>query len=163
MTNQHDVLIPSFSNDSIDAEPEEKRRKTSNVVIDQSASDVKVVIDNVRDTSSSLEEVKDVFCAVLDESLMGCYPLENQTYKESRPNADLCIGTGVVYSGEGRLKHVLFCLCLQTQEWPLESFCEELCNDLFNPSWEVNGIIHWMVFDIQFTSIAHLISTWVNI
>ncbi|XP_059929981.1 TATA-binding protein-associated factor 172 isoform X1 [Gadus macrocephalus] len=68
------------SNDSMDAEPDEKRRKTSNVVIDQSASDVKVVIDNVRDSSSSLEE---------------------------------------------------------TQEWPLESFCEELCNDLFNPSWEV--------------------------
>ncbi|XP_053306351.1 TATA-binding protein-associated factor 172 isoform X2 [Spea bombifrons] len=25
----------------------------------------------------------------------------------------------------------------ETNEWPLESFCEELCNDLFNPSWEV--------------------------
>ena len=32
----------------------------------------------------------------------------------------------------------MYCLlCLQTQEWPLESFCDELCNDLFNPSWEV--------------------------
>ncbi|XP_069467480.1 TATA-binding protein-associated factor 172 isoform X2 [Ambystoma mexicanum] len=25
----------------------------------------------------------------------------------------------------------------ETNEWPLESFCEELCIDLFNPSWEV--------------------------
>ncbi|KAI4812254.1 hypothetical protein KUCAC02_023656, partial [Chaenocephalus aceratus] len=25
----------------------------------------------------------------------------------------------------------------EIQEWPLESFCEELCNDLFNPSWEI--------------------------
>ncbi|KAM9847490.1 TATA-binding protein-associated factor 172 [Aulostomus maculatus] len=25
----------------------------------------------------------------------------------------------------------------EIHEWPLESFCEELCNDLFNPSWEI--------------------------
>ncbi|KAM6916245.1 TATA-binding protein-associated factor 172 [Xenentodon cancila] len=68
------------SNDSFEGEPEEKRRKTTNVVIDQPATQHKVLIDNVPDTSSLLEE---------------------------------------------------------TQEWPLESFCEELCNDLFNPSWEV--------------------------
>ena len=73
MSNQHNVLMSSFSNDSMDAEPDEKRRKTSNVVIDQSASDVKVVIDNVRDSSSSLEEVKAV-CTALDETLMACYP-----------------------------------------------------------------------------------------
>uniref|UniRef100_A0A8C7V465 BTAF1 RNA polymerase II, B-TFIID transcription factor-associated n=1 Tax=Oncorhynchus mykiss TaxID=8022 RepID=A0A8C7V465_ONCMY len=65
------------SNDSFDGEPEEKRRKTT---IDQPAMEHKVLIDNVPDNSSLLEE---------------------------------------------------------TQEWPLESFCEELCNDLFNPSWEI--------------------------
>ncbi|XP_005991591.1 TATA-binding protein-associated factor 172 isoform X2 [Latimeria chalumnae] len=68
------------SNDSTDGEPEEKRRKMTNVVIDQPATDSKVLIDNVPDTTSTFEE---------------------------------------------------------TNEWPLESFCEELCNDLFNPSWEV--------------------------
>uniref|UniRef100_A0A3B4VC35 B-TFIID TATA-box binding protein associated factor 1 n=1 Tax=Seriola dumerili TaxID=41447 RepID=A0A3B4VC35_SERDU len=68
------------SNDSFEGEPEEKRRKTTNVVIDQPATEHKVLIDNVPDNSNLLEEVK---------------------------------------------------------EWPLESFCEELCNDLFNPSWEV--------------------------
>ncbi|KAL0964274.1 hypothetical protein UPYG_G00321620 [Umbra pygmaea] len=68
------------SNDSIEGEPEEKRRKMSNVVIDQPATDNKVFIDNVLDNSILLEE---------------------------------------------------------TQEWPLESFCDELCNDLFNPSWEI--------------------------
>ncbi|XP_068183061.1 TATA-binding protein-associated factor 172 [Antennarius striatus] len=68
------------SNDSFEGEPEEKRRKTTNVVIDQPATESKVLIDNVPDNSSLLEE---------------------------------------------------------TNEWPLESFCEELCNDLFNPSWEV--------------------------
>ncbi|KAM7073998.1 TATA-binding protein-associated factor 172 isoform 1-T1 [Molossus nigricans] len=68
------------SNDSTDGEPEEKRRKISNVVINQSANDSKVLIDNIPDSSSLIEE---------------------------------------------------------TNEWPLESFCEELCNDLFNPSWEV--------------------------
>ncbi|XP_076142111.1 TATA-binding protein-associated factor 172-like isoform X1 [Alosa pseudoharengus] len=68
------------SNDSCEGEPEEKRRKTTNVVIEQPATDSKVLIDNVPDNSSLFEE---------------------------------------------------------TQEWPLESFCEELCNDLFNPSWEV--------------------------
>uniref|UniRef100_A0A4W6D9I7 B-TFIID TATA-box binding protein associated factor 1 n=1 Tax=Lates calcarifer TaxID=8187 RepID=A0A4W6D9I7_LATCA len=68
------------SNDSFEGEPEEKRRKTTNVVIDQPATEHKVLIDNVPDNSSLLEE---------------------------------------------------------TNEWPLESFCEELCNDLFNPSWEV--------------------------
>lgn len=51
------MFPPPFSNDSFEAEPEEKRRKTSNVVIDQSASDAKVLIDNARDSSSSLEEV----------------------------------------------------------------------------------------------------------
>ncbi|XP_052007528.1 TATA-binding protein-associated factor 172-like isoform X3 [Xyrauchen texanus] len=68
------------SNDSFEGEPEEKRRKTTNVVIEQPATDRKVLIDNVPDNSSLFEE---------------------------------------------------------TQEWPLESFCDELCNDLFNPSWEV--------------------------
>uniref|UniRef100_A0A452R8P1 B-TFIID TATA-box binding protein associated factor 1 n=1 Tax=Ursus americanus TaxID=9643 RepID=A0A452R8P1_URSAM len=68
------------SNDSTDGEPEEKRRKITNVVINQSANDSKVLIDNIPDSSSLIEE---------------------------------------------------------TNEWPLESFCEELCNDLFNPSWEV--------------------------
>ncbi|MEJ1276436.1 B-TFIID TATA-box binding protein associated factor 1 [Cricetulus griseus] len=68
------------SNDSTDGEPEEKRRKVANVVINQTANDSKVLIDNVPESSSLIEE---------------------------------------------------------TNEWPLESFCEELCNDLFNPSWEV--------------------------
>ncbi|XP_010780270.1 TATA-binding protein-associated factor 172-like [Notothenia coriiceps] len=66
------------SNDSFEGEPDEKRRKTTNVVIDQPATEDK--IDNVSDNSGLLEEI---------------------------------------------------------QEWPLESFCEELCNDLFNPSWEI--------------------------
>ncbi|XP_078007124.1 TATA-binding protein-associated factor 172 isoform X5 [Phascolarctos cinereus] len=68
------------SNDSADGEPEEKRRKIANIVINQPATESKVLIDNVPDNSSLFEE---------------------------------------------------------TNEWPLESFCEELCNDLFNPSWEV--------------------------
>lgn len=68
------------SNDSFEGEPEEKRRKTTNIVIDQPATENKVLIDNIPDNSCLLEE---------------------------------------------------------TSEWPLESFCEELCNDLFNPSWEV--------------------------
>eukprot|EP00063_Salmo_salar_P034843 XP_014009678.1 PREDICTED: TATA-binding protein-associated factor 172-like [Salmo salar] len=68
------------SNDSFEGEPEEKHRKTSNVVIEQPATEHKVLIDNVPENSSLLEE---------------------------------------------------------TQEWPLESFCDELCNDLFNPSWEI--------------------------
>ncbi|XP_037638509.1 TATA-binding protein-associated factor 172 isoform X1 [Sebastes umbrosus] len=68
------------SNDSFEGEPEEKRRKTTNVVIDQPATEHKVLIDSVPDNSSLLEEI---------------------------------------------------------HEWPLESFCEELCNDLFNPSWEI--------------------------
>ncbi|XP_076025391.1 TATA-binding protein-associated factor 172 [Genypterus blacodes] len=68
------------SNDSFEGEPEEKRRKTTNIVIDQPATEHKVLIDNVPDNSSLLEEI---------------------------------------------------------QEWPMESFCEELCNDLFNPSWEI--------------------------
>ncbi|XP_028845872.1 TATA-binding protein-associated factor 172 [Denticeps clupeoides] len=75
-----DVDPNEKSNDSFEGEPEEKRRKTTNVVIDQPATESKVLIDNVPDNSSLFEE---------------------------------------------------------TQEWPLESFCDELCNDLFNPSWEV--------------------------
>uniref|UniRef100_A0A8D0GH04 B-TFIID TATA-box binding protein associated factor 1 n=1 Tax=Sphenodon punctatus TaxID=8508 RepID=A0A8D0GH04_SPHPU len=55
-------------NDSTDGEPEEKRRKIANVIINQPATD-------------SIPE--------------------------------------------------------ETNEWPLESFCDEVCNDLFNPSWEV--------------------------
>lgn len=75
-----DVDPNEKSNDSFEGEPEEKRRKTTNVVIEQPANDSKVLIDNVLDNSSLFEE---------------------------------------------------------TQEWPLESFCDELCNDLFNPSWEI--------------------------
>ncbi|CAJ0917243.1 unnamed protein product [Ranitomeya imitator] len=69
------------SSDSTDGEPEEKRRKVTNVVIPQPATETKVLIDNIPDNSSSL----------FDES----------------------------------------------SEWPLESFCDELCNELFNPSWEI--------------------------
>lgn len=49
--------LVSVSNDSFEGEPEEKRRKTTNVVIDQPATELKVVIDNVP-CSSSLEEVR---------------------------------------------------------------------------------------------------------
>ncbi|XP_060697914.1 TATA-binding protein-associated factor 172 isoform X1 [Hemiscyllium ocellatum] len=67
-------------NDNVDGEPEEKRRKLTNVVIEQPATESKVLIDNILDSSSLFDE---------------------------------------------------------SNEWPLESFCEELCNDLFNSSWEV--------------------------
>lgn len=67
-------------NDNVDVEPEEKRRKLANVVIEQAATESKMLIDNSLDNSSLFDE---------------------------------------------------------SNEWPLESFCEELCNDLFNPSWEV--------------------------
>lgn len=49
--------LVSVSNDSFEGEPEEKRRKTTNVVIDQPATELKVVIDNVP-CSSSVEEVR---------------------------------------------------------------------------------------------------------
>ncbi|XP_072281164.1 TATA-binding protein-associated factor 172 isoform X2 [Pyxicephalus adspersus] len=75
-----DVMEANEKSDSTDGEPEEKRRKVTNVVISQPATESKVLIDNVPDNSSLFDE---------------------------------------------------------TNEWPLESFCEELCNDLFNPSWEV--------------------------
>lgn len=52
------VIALSFSNDSFEGEPEEKRRKTTNVVIDQPATEHKVLIDNVPDNSSLLEEVR---------------------------------------------------------------------------------------------------------
>ncbi|MBN3290028.1 BTAF1 factor, partial [Polypterus senegalus] len=75
-----DVDSNDKSNDSFEGEPEEKRRKTTNVVIEQPATESKVLIDNIPDNS---------------------------------------------------------CLHDESNEWPLDSFCEELCNDLFNPSWEV--------------------------
>ncbi|XP_075072265.1 TATA-binding protein-associated factor 172 isoform X2 [Mixophyes fleayi] len=75
-----DVTESNEKSDSTDGEPEEKRRKVTNVVISQPATESKVLIDNIPDNSSLFDE---------------------------------------------------------TREWPLESFCEELCNDLFNPSWEV--------------------------
>ncbi|KAF4791370.1 TATA-binding protein-associated factor 172 isoform X1 [Turdus rufiventris] len=62
------------SNDSTDGEPEEKRRKVANVVINQPVTDSKTLVENTQE---------------------------------------------------------------EANEWPLESFCEEVCNDLFNPSWEV--------------------------
>ncbi|KAM3913658.1 TATA-binding protein-associated factor 172 isoform 2-T2 [Leptodactylus fuscus] len=75
-----DVSDANEKSDSTDGEPEEKRRKVTNVVIPQPATESKVLIDNIPDNSSSFDE---------------------------------------------------------TNEWPLESFCDELCNELFNPSWEV--------------------------
>lgn len=52
------LYCPSLSNDGFEGEPEEKRRKTTNVVIDQPATEHKVVIDNVPCNSSLLEEVR---------------------------------------------------------------------------------------------------------
>ncbi|MEE6523855.1 hypothetical protein FKM82_022947 [Ascaphus truei] len=45
------------SSDSTDGEPEEKRRKVTNVVINQPATESKVLIDNVPDNSSLFDEV----------------------------------------------------------------------------------------------------------
>lgn len=53
----HQILL-FLSNDSFEGEPEEKRRKTANVVIDRPATEHKVVIDNVPCVSSLLEEVR---------------------------------------------------------------------------------------------------------
>nr|XP_033799589.1 TATA-binding protein-associated factor 172 isoform X2 [Geotrypetes seraphini] len=75
-----DAVENEKSNDSTDGEPEEKRRKIANVILNQPAIDSKVMMDNVLDNTVLFDE---------------------------------------------------------TNEWPLESFCDELCNDLFNPSWEV--------------------------
>ncbi|MGH0142790.1 UNVERIFIED_CONTAM: hypothetical protein FKN15_077055 [Acipenser sinensis] len=50
-----DVDSNEKSNDSFDGEPEEKRRKTTNVVIEQPATDSKVLIDNVPDNSNLFE------------------------------------------------------------------------------------------------------------
>ena len=52
------VISFSSSNDSFEGEPEEKRRKTTNVVIDQPATEHKVLIDNVPDNSGLLDEVR---------------------------------------------------------------------------------------------------------
>ncbi|XP_061692379.1 TATA-binding protein-associated factor 172 [Syngnathoides biaculeatus] len=75
-----DLDLNEKSNDSFESEPEDKRRKTTSMVIDQPATEHKVLINKVLDSASLSEEI---------------------------------------------------------QEWPLESFSEELCNDLFNPSWEI--------------------------
>ena len=42
---------------------------------------------------------------------------------------------------------VCVCVCvliliLQSEEWPLNWFCEEMFRYLFNPSWEVNSCVH---------------------
>lgn len=51
------LMFLCHSNDSFEGEPEEKRRKTTNVVIEQPATDSKLLIDNVPDNSSLFEEV----------------------------------------------------------------------------------------------------------
>ncbi len=53
------LMFPCHSNDSFEGEPEEKRRKTTNVIIEQPATDSKVLIDNVPDNSNLFEEVWD--------------------------------------------------------------------------------------------------------
>lgn len=62
----------TFSNDSFEGEPEEKRRKTTNVVTEQPATEHKILVDNVPDNSSLLEEVsnqKRVSEAGIDDSV----------------------------------------------------------------------------------------------
>lgn len=62
----------TFSNDSFEGEPEEKRRKTTNVVTEQPATEHKILVDNVPDNSSLFEEVsnqKQVGEAGVDDSV----------------------------------------------------------------------------------------------
>lgn len=62
----------TFSNDSFEGEPEEKRRKTTNVVTEQPATEHKILVDNVPDNSSLFEEVsnqKQVGEAGIDDSV----------------------------------------------------------------------------------------------
>jgi hypothetical protein len=33
--------------------------------------------------------------------------------------------------------HFVSIMCLQAVDWPFENFCDQLCQDLFSPSWEV--------------------------
>ncbi|KAG2462576.1 BTAF1 factor, partial [Polypterus senegalus] len=53
-----DVDSNDKSNDSFEGEPEEKRRKTTNVVIEQPATESKVLIDNIPDNSCLHDEMK---------------------------------------------------------------------------------------------------------
>lgn len=53
-----------LSNDGFEGEPEEKRRKTTNVVIEQPAAENKVLIDNIPDSSSLFDEVCKQKCPV---------------------------------------------------------------------------------------------------
>ena len=64
-----------FSNDSTDGEPEEKRRKIANVVINQSANDSKVLIDNIPDSSPLIEEVLLKCPKVSFEIIYNCFIL----------------------------------------------------------------------------------------
>lgn len=57
-----------FSNDSFEGEPEEKRRKTTSVVIEQPAAENKVLIDNIPDNSSLFEEVCKQQCSFRKDS-----------------------------------------------------------------------------------------------
>lgn len=62
----------TFSNDSFEGEPEEKRRKTTNIVTEQPATEHKILVDNVPDNSSLFEEVsnqKQVGEAGIDDSV----------------------------------------------------------------------------------------------
>lgn len=62
----------TFSNDSFEGEPEEKRRKTTNVVTEQPATEHKILVDNIPDNSSLFEEVsnqKQVGEAGIDDSV----------------------------------------------------------------------------------------------
>lgn len=61
-----------LSNDSFEGEPEEKRRKTTNIVIEQPAAENKVLIDNIPDNSVLLEEVCKEKCSVTTNTSCAC-------------------------------------------------------------------------------------------
>lgn len=121
-----------FSNDSFEGEPEEKRRKTTNVVIDQPATEHKVLIDNVPDNSSLSEEVK-------------CQPIQ---WLIGASDEQLIAINGNCWWGDW----FLIALSLDTRvasgellwgalQWPLQSFVGGKNIALFSPmmlnfSWE---------------------------
>lgn len=93
----HCFLIPS--NDSFEGDPEEKRRKTTSVVIEQPAAENKVLIDNIPDNSSLFEEVCKQKCSVQKATRCTCMShtvtLNKHTYRCAQVLYDTWIHAGI--------------------------------------------------------------------
>ena len=116
-----------FASCSVEGEgPPNKKPRTTNVVVEQAGQTDKLLIDQVTDVDSVFEEVVYLpYSRFPSPSLPFTLPYLHPPFPSHSLPFPLLFPSPPLST-------------LQSEEWPLNWFCEEMFRNLINPAWEVH-------------------------